>query len=49
VVVPGDPEESLLVELLEDPGGRLMPPGGALPADEIELVSDWIAGGALDN
>jgi mono/diheme cytochrome c family protein len=49
VVVPGDPEESLLVELLEDPGGRLMPPGGALPADEIKLVSDWIAGGALDN
>lgn len=49
VVVPGDPEESLLVELLEDPGPRLMPPGGSLPADEIQLIIDWIAGGALDN
>ena len=49
VVLPGDPEGSLLVQLLQHPGGLLMPPRNALPADQIQLVIDWIAGGALDN
>ena len=48
-VIPGDPDGSLLVQLLQDPGGRLMPPGRALPADQIQLIIGWIAGGALDN
>ncbi|NNC93719.1 MAG: c-type cytochrome, partial [Acidimicrobiia bacterium] len=49
VVLPGDPDGSLLVQLLQHPGGRLMPPGRALPADQIQAVVDWIAGGAPDN
>jgi len=51
VVIPGDPEQSLLAQWLlgtVDQGG-LMPPSGALPEDEIQLVLDWIAAGALDN
>lgn len=49
VVMPGDPDDSLLVRLLEDPGSGLMPPGGALSDAEIQLIRDWIAAGALDN
>jgi mono/diheme cytochrome c family protein len=49
VVVPGDPDGSLLVQLLEDPGSGLMPPAGALSAGDIQLIKDWIATGALDN
>jgi len=49
VVIPGEPDNSLLVELLQDPGSRLMPPAGMLDADQIQLITDWIASGALDN
>jgi mono/diheme cytochrome c family protein len=49
VVVPGDADGSLLVQLLEDPGSGLMPPAGALPIGDIQLIRDWIARGALDN
>jgi mono/diheme cytochrome c family protein len=49
VVLPGDAAGSLLVQLLEDPGSGLMPPAGALPAADIQLIKDWIATGALDN
>jgi mono/diheme cytochrome c family protein len=48
-VIPGDPDGSLLVQLLQDPGSGLMPPAGALPADEIQMIIDWILAGALDN
>jgi len=51
VVIPGDSEQSLLAQWLlgtADEGG-LMPPSGALPEDEIRLILDWIAAGALDN
>lgn len=49
VVIPGDPERSLLVQLMEDPGARLMPPGGALSGLKIRLITDWIESGAPDN
>ena len=49
VVLPGDADGSLLVELLEDPGSRLMPPAGSLSDAEIQLIRDWISAGALDN
>jgi hypothetical protein len=51
VVVPGDPDGSLLAQWLLgtiDQGG-LMPPSGMLPQDQIQLIQDWIAAGALDN
>jgi mono/diheme cytochrome c family protein len=51
VVIPGDPDGSLLAQWLLGtvPQGGLMPPSGMLPQDDIQLILDWIAAGALDN
>ncbi len=48
VVIPGDPDESLLAQKLLDEQtiGAMMPPGTPLPDSEIELILNWIAGGA---
>ncbi len=52
-VVPGDPDNSFLVQKLEGPGageGVLMPQGSSgLPQDQIDAIREWIAKGALDN
>jgi len=48
-VVPGDPAKSLLYEKLskETPAeGDRMPPRGKLTAEDIQVVHDWIKGGA---
>lgn len=42
-VVPGNPEESLLIRRLR--AGE-MPPAGELPGDQIEMLAEWIRGGA---
>ena len=51
VVVPGDPEGSLLAQKLlgTQAQGAIMPPGGALPQRQIQIILDWIAAGAPDN
>ncbi len=49
VVIPGDPDESVLVQRLEGTEGALMPPAGKWPDSQIQLVRDWIAAGAQDN
>jgi mono/diheme cytochrome c family protein len=51
VVIPGDLEQSLLAQKLlgTQTLGGIMPPGGKLPDNEIQLILDWIAEGALDN
>jgi len=46
-VVPGDPDASSLVQRLRGEG-NLMPPAAALPESQIELIVQWIAGGATD-
>jgi mono/diheme cytochrome c family protein len=50
VVVPGAADSSLLVERISssDPSWR-MPAGGALTAEQIGRIQDWIDEGALDN
>ena len=50
-VVPGDIENSLLAQKLRDSQtiGGVMPPTGQLPDEDIQLILDWIAAGALDN
>jgi hypothetical protein len=46
-VVPGKPEESLLVEAIRYGGGGYdMPPEGKLPEAEIELLTQWVRQGA---
>ncbi len=49
VVIPGDPEASILVQRLYEIGGPLMPPGRMLRPHEIEVIETWIRQGPLDN
>jgi mono/diheme cytochrome c family protein len=51
VVIPGDPEGSLLGQKLlgTHTEGTIMPPGGMLPENEIQVILDWIEAGALEN
>jgi hypothetical protein len=47
MIVPGKPEESLLIKALEYREPKIqMPPKGKLPADKIQLVAEWIKMGA---
>jgi outer membrane protein assembly factor BamB len=51
-VVPGDPDNSLLVNKIEQATpkcGAHMPPGGMLKPEQLKQVRDWVAAGALDN
>ena len=45
-LVPGKPDESLLVEAINWESFE-MPPSGKLPAEEIALLTKWIADGAF--
>ncbi len=47
-VIPGNPDGSVLVQKLlgTQSFGGIMPPGGALADADIQLIIDWIAGGA---
>ncbi len=51
VIIPGDPENSLLAQKMVGTHsiGDIMPPAGLLPEDEIQVILDWIEEGALDN
>ena len=51
VVIPGDPENSLLAQKMlgQQTIGNIMPPAGLLSMDDIQPILDWIAEGALDN
>ncbi|HLB46872.1 MAG TPA: c-type cytochrome [Anaerolineales bacterium] len=48
VVTAGDPTSSLLAQkvLGTQAQGDIMPPGGLMPENEIQLIVDWIAAGA---
>ncbi|HTM49539.1 MAG TPA: PSD1 and planctomycete cytochrome C domain-containing protein [Bryobacteraceae bacterium] len=45
-IIPGKPEESLMVAALRQTGSLKMPPDGKLPEAEIQVIEKWIAGGA---
>lgn len=51
VVVPGDPENSLLAQKITGTQsiGNQMPPTELLPEEEIQIILDWITAGAPDN
>jgi mono/diheme cytochrome c family protein len=49
VITAGDLKASLLARLILGSDGKLMPPTGALPQDEILTILDWIAAGAENN
>ena len=50
VLIPGDVDNSLLAQKLlgTQEEGSIMPPLGQLPDDQIQIILDWIAGGALE-
>jgi hypothetical protein len=48
-IVPGAPEESLLIEAISHTNPELqMPPEGAIPAEELAHLVDWARRGAPD-
>jgi len=49
VVIPGDTTNSVLAQRVTGTEGAPMPPSGLLPADDIQIILDWIAAGAPDN
>jgi hypothetical protein len=46
-IVPGKPEEGVLVLSLKHEGDLQMPPGPKLPAKEIAILTEWIRRGAV--
>jgi mono/diheme cytochrome c family protein len=48
-VVPGDSDNSLLVQKLLGKTGGIMPPGGKLSDADIQTIVDWIKAGAPNN
>jgi len=44
LVVPGNPANSLLVQVIQ--GGIMPKSGGKVPADELQVIIDWIKAGA---
>src|SRR5260221_6410678 len=45
-IVPGTPDESLLVKAIRQSSDLQMPPDGKLPDDTIKAFEEWIRGGA---
>ena len=45
-IVPSEPDRSLLLRAVRHDGDLKMPPGGRLAEAEIQILSDWIRGGA---
>src|SRR5438094_7845182 len=45
-VVPGRPQDSLVVTAIRQTGALKMPPTGKLPDSEIQVIEKWIASGA---
>ncbi len=49
-VVPGKPEESVMMDALNGTNGHpVMPPGNPFPKETIQLFYDWILQGAKNN
>ncbi|MES1256875.1 MAG: PSD1 and planctomycete cytochrome C domain-containing protein [Acidobacteriota bacterium] len=46
-LVPGKPADSLLYKAVAHIGDVVMPPGGALKAGEVQILKEWIDGGAV--
>ena len=46
VIVPGNPEQSLLIESIHYGGTYEMPPDSKLPSAEIDLLNQWVSMGA---
>ncbi len=45
-LVPGKPDQSLLIQSLRHDGDLQMPPGPKLPPREIQILTEWVRRGA---
>ena len=45
-IVPGKPEQSVMIDALKHEGQLQMPPGPPLPAREVKLLTEWVKRGA---
>jgi len=48
-VIPGKPEESLLIKYIVDPVLRMPPRGEGVPKEELTILKEWIKQGAKEN
>ena len=46
-LVPGKPEESVIVHAIRQDGELNMPPGAKLSDDEIATLTEWVSRGAV--
>jgi hypothetical protein len=49
LVNPGNPNASYLITKLEGVSATVMPPSGAIPQADIDMVRQWITDGAMDD
>jgi len=47
VIVPGQPENSMFIQVLKHEGQIQMPPGPPLPKKEIDVLREWVRRGAV--
>ena len=48
LLVPGRPDDSLLIKVIQQTDARFkMPPGGKLRVEEISAIVDWVKAGAI--
>jgi hypothetical protein len=47
VLVPGDPDKSVLIQVIRHTGDIKMPEGGKLPDEAIANLTEWVKAGAL--
>ncbi len=45
-VTPGNPDESILIQVIKGTRPPKMPPQGSVPAAQLEQLTKWIADGA---
>ena len=48
-IVPGQPDQSLLIEQISGAQPKMPMAGGPLKRDQVELIRRWIAAGAVDD
>src|SRR6266853_1147331 len=46
VIVPNDPDKSLMIQAVRQTGELKMPKGGKLTAEEVQSLTDWVKMGA---
>ncbi len=45
-IVPGKPEESIMIHAIRQDGEIKMPPGAKLAVRDVAILTEWVAGGA---